>query len=661
MDWYLLLSAILLPALSAVLCFIIKNQKARIAIVSISTLILFAVAYGFIVLLLNSPDGKIVYEFNESTLGVISWIIKGLDLLLFGYIAYIGIKHKKAIVVVLCVLQFIPWALFEVFGLFGKVFEPEHAFVIDRLSLIMIMLVSIIGPIITVFALGYMEEHEKHLKLAVSRQPRFFMILFVFLSAMNALVMTDNLSWMYLFWEITTLCSFLLISHDGTEIAIKNGLRALWINSVGGVAFIIAIILVNTSLGTLSVQAISESGTQGVFSGLFPIALGLLCIAGFTKSAQFPFQSWLLGAMVAPTPVSALLHSSTMVKAGVYLIVRISPAFSGTILGLLVAISGGFTFAVASAIAISQSNGKKVLAYSTIANLGLIICCAGIGTRASIAAAMLLMIFHAVSKGLLFLCVGTIEQGIGSRDIEDMQGLFKIMPFTTVITVIGMISMMLPPFGVLITKWMAIETAVNQPLVLLLIILGSALTVVFWAKWIGIILTMSYKPKFHIEKLTFSMEAALSTLIVFVMAASIGIVPLYNTLVKPQISSFILADKGYVVGEGMGIWLRNIDDAVYGGFASIIFFIIVLLLMVAIPFFSHRLKPARLKPPYLCGDNASDDMRGLEFISPGDKKENVVVRNYYMQSVFGEEKLTLGANIIAGALILIIIGVVIGL
>ncbi len=661
MDWYLLLSAILLPALSAALCFIIRNQKARIAIVSISTLILFAVAYGFVVLLLKSPDGKIVFEFNESTLHVISLIIKGLDLLLFGYIAYVGIKHKKAIVVVLCILQFIPWALFEVFGVFGKVFEPEHAFVIDYLSLIMIMLVSIIGPIITFFALGYMKEHEHHLKLGVSRQPRFFMILFIFLAAMNALVMTDNLSWMYFFWEITTLCSFLLISHDGTEIAIKNGLRALWINSVGGVAFIIAIILVNSSLGTLSIQAISESGMKGAFTGMLPIALGLLCIAGFTKSAQFPFQSWLLGAMVAPTPISALLHSSTMVKAGVYLVVRISPAFSGTILGTLVAISGGFTFAIASAIAISQSNGKKVLAYSTIANLGLIICCAGIGTRVSIAAAILLMIFHAVSKGLLFLCVGTIEQGIGSRDIEDMQGLFKIMPFTTVITVIGMISMMLPPFGVLITKFMAIETAVDQPLVLLLIILGSALTVVFWGKWIGIILTMSYKSKFHIEKLTFSMEAALSALIIFVMAASIGIVPLYNTLVKPQVIAFALADQGALVGEGMGIWLHNIDNAVYGGFASIIFFGIVLLLMVTIPFFARRLKPTRLKPPYLCGSNASDDMRGLEFISPGDKTETVVVRNYYMQNVFGEDKLTFGANIIAGALVLIIIGVVIGL
>ena len=661
MDWYLLLSAILLPALSAALCFIIKNQKVRIAVVGITTLLLFAVAGGFIALMINSPEGKIVFQMDESLLHVVSWVIKGFDFLLFSYIAYVGLKHKKAIVFILSVLQFIPWVMFEVFGTFGKVFEPEEAFVIDNLSLIMIMLVSIIGPIITLFAIGYMKEHEHHLKLKVSKQPRFFMILFIFLSAMNALVMTDNLSWMYFFWEVTTLCSFLLISHDGTEIAIKNGLKALWINSVGGLAFMIAIILMNSSLKTLSIQAISASGMQGAFTGMLPIALGLLCLAGFTKSAQFPFQSWLLGAMVAPTPVSALLHSSTMVKAGVYLVVRISPAFSGTILGQLVAIVGGFTFVAASAIAISQSNGKKVLAYSTIANLGLIICCAGIGTRISLAAAILLMIFHAVSKGLLFLCVGTIEQGIGSRDIEDMQGLFKIMPFTTVITVIGMISMLLPPFGVLITKWLAIETAVHQPMVLLFIILGSALTVVFWGKWIGIILTMSYKPKYHLEKLTVSMKASLVTLITFAMAASIGIVPLYNQFVKPQVMSFNIADKQELAGTGMGIWLQKADAAVYGGFASILFFAIILGLMVAIPFFANRIKPSRLKPPYLCGANVDDDYKGIEFISPGDNIDSVVVRNYYLESVFGESKLTLWFNLVAGAMMLIILGVVIGL
>jgi ech hydrogenase subunit A len=252
--------------------------------------------------------------------------------------------------------------------------EPHVAFVIDYLSLIMILLVSVIGPIISVFATGYMKEHEHHLKLEKSRQPRFFAILFIFLSAMNALVMANNLSWMMFFWEVTTLCSFLLISHDGNELAIKNALRALWINMLGGVAFVLAIIMIYQAIGTLAVDEIIQRNPEAAFTGLLPVGIGLLCFAAFTKSAQFPFQSWLLGAMVAPTPVSALLHSSTMVKAGVYLVVRMAPSFAGTTLGTIVAIVGAFTFMMGSAIAISQSNGKRVLAYSTIANLGLIIC-----------------------------------------------------------------------------------------------------------------------------------------------------------------------------------------------------------------------------------------------------------------------------------------------
>jgi len=647
----LLAVAIFLPALSAVLCYVVRKAIFRNVIVVLSTLIMFAVAGEFISQMSGS-GGKLVI--NVGNVDILGWTIKFLDMALLFYVAYIGVKLRKPLIVVLTALQFVPFFMFDIFQVFGPIKEMESVFVIDYLSLVMILLVSIIGPIITVFAIGYMKEHEHHIGLKKSKQPRFFFILFVFLGAMNALVMTNNLSWMYFFWEVTTLCSFLLISHDGNTESVKNAGRALWINLLGGVAFIFAIILIYKQVGSLSIEDILNSG----FTGLLPIGLGLLCFAGFTKSAQFPFQSWLLGAMVAPTPVSALLHSSTMVKAGVYLVVRFAPVFSGHLLGSVVALVGGFTFAAGSAIAISQRNGKRVLAYSTIANLGLIICCAGIGTPIALGAAVLLIIFHAVSKGLLFLCIGTIEHGIGSRDIEDMQGLMKKMPFTTIITVIGMVSMLLPPFGVLITKWLAIEAAVGAPLVLILIILGSAFTVVFWSKWIGIILTMSYKTKYIVEKLTLSMKSALVMLLLAVLGASIGIVPLYNNLIKPYIENIKLAGGPKLSGDSLGLWVQATKNAVNGGFASILFFIIILIIMLTIPYFLNKTKPEKVKPPYLCGLN-TDDKKGIEFLSVGDKVENVVVHNYYMLGIFGESKLTLWVNLIAGAIILIMFGVVI--
>ena len=151
----------------------------------------------------------------------------------------------------------------------------------------------------------------------------------------------------------------------------------------------------------------------------------------------------------------------------------------------MVALVGAFTFMAASGLAISQTTGKRVLAYSTIANLGLIIACAGINTPLSIAAAILLIIFHAVSKGLLFLCAGTIEHIVWSREIEDMEGLAAKAPMTTTIFAIGVLSMFLPPFGMLLGKWMALESAFTIPLAAWLFVIASAATIVFWAKWFG--------------------------------------------------------------------------------------------------------------------------------------------------------------------------------
>ena len=197
--------------------------------------------------------------------------------------------------------------------------------------------------------------------------------------------------------------------------------------------------------------------------------------------------------MVAPTPVSALLHSSTMVKACVYIIVRFAPVLMGTTEGLMIALIGGITFLLASCMAISQSNAKRVLAYSTIGNLGLIVACAGVGTYNLMWVAILLMIFHAVAKSLLFLCVGTVENRIGSRDIEDMGGLIERMPKLAVMMFIGMAGMFLAPFGMIISKWAAIEAFTTAPFGLVFIVIlafGGSASLFFWCKWMGKILSV---------------------------------------------------------------------------------------------------------------------------------------------------------------------------
>ncbi len=650
----ILASLMLLPALCSVLTLIIKNKFFRNFLVILTLVVLVGSSIMLWVQVANA-NGKLTFDVPVNIIEIAGWVVKAIDVAVLLYVIFRGIASKKGLAPTLALIQLLILGYFEIFVLKGA--ETNAIFVVDYLSLVLVLLASVIGPLIIFFGIGYMELHEEHLHLKVSRQPVFFAVLFAFLSAMNGIAMSDSLVWMYTFWEVTTLCSFLLIGHDQTEEAIKNSFRALDLNMLGGVAFAAAIVVIYNSTGMISIQSLIHN--HSIVAGGAMLGVALLCFAGLTKSAQFPFQSWLLGAMVAPTPVSAILHSSTMVKAGVFIIVRLATLLAGTGLGNLIAVAGGFTFLAASAIAISQSNGKKVLAYSTIANLGLIVCCAGIGSPAAIGAAVLLMIYHAISKGLLFLCIGTIEQGIGSRDIEDMQGLMKKMPYTTFIMVIGMISMLLPPFGVLITKWLAIETAVDFPLVLILLILGSAFTVVFWSKWIGITLTMSYKKEYFIEKnLHPSMSITLAVLIIGVLCATGLVTPLFNSLVKPYLDGL-----GYSTAMTLSSSMGDLTVSLYrfgtiGGVLIGPLLIVVLLLVVLVPLFLIHTRPEIIKPPYFGGELANNDIRGIEFIGPGDKVENIVVHNYYMTSIFGEDKLTIWMSIIAGAIILIMFGVV---
>lgn len=482
----LVFCCVLLPFIIGIVIYSFRSSSVRNLLAPSTVIVMALAAVGL------GSTGAFHLEVSELFGLPLDTVFTVFDLALLVYILVLGWKLRSRLVMGMTILQLV--GLLYLKGVLVDHAVPVTAFAPDGLSLIMVIIISVVGGLITIYGLGYMDIHEEHLHLRVSRQPRFFAIIFCFLGAMNGLVLCNNLSWMFFFWEVTTLCSFWLIGHDQTEEAKANAYRALWMNVLGGLAFVSAMLFIQKSLGTLSIELVLQKMTAlDIKSTAMLLPFAFLCLAAFTKSAQVPFESWLCGAMVAPTPVSALLHSATMVKAGTYLLLRMAPAFAGTTMSTIVALFGAFTFVGTCMLAVSQSNAKKILAYSTIANLGLIITCVGINTAASMAAATMIIIYHSVSKGLLFMCVGSIEQRIGSRDIEDMRGLYSVMPRTAIITVIGILTMMLPPFGMLIGKWMAIEaiaraTQAMTPIIFF-IALGSAFTVLFWARWAGILVS----------------------------------------------------------------------------------------------------------------------------------------------------------------------------
>ena len=640
MENWLVIISMLFPVICGFIVLIFKNTYIRNSIITLASVVLIANSIGF------------TFFFGERTVTLhgfpgleINQIIAALDIALLIYIISIGLGLRSWLITILALCQLIPLVYFEsVYS--AELIHSGPIFRLDGLSIVMTLIISIIGSLIAVFSIGYMKNHEEHLKLKKSRQRRFFFIIFLFLGAMNGLVLTDNLVWMFFFWEITTLSSFLLIFHDRTEESLNNAKRALWINLLGGVGFLIGIIFVFNKTGTVIVSNLLQQDVMPKEIVLLPIAF--LSFAALTKSAQLPFQNWLLGAMVAPTPVSALLHSSTMVKAGVYLIVRFSPVFADTMLGFVIALTGAFTFMAASAIAISQSNAKRILAYSTIANLGLIIACVGIGTPAAIGAAILLIIFHAISKGLLFLCVGTIEQEIGSRDVEDMEGLVRRMPFTAIVAAIGAASMLLPPFGVLVSKWIAIEAAVKMPVVLVLIVIGSAFTLVFWTKFIGKLLSTQQGKEARMEKLAPSVFSSLSILVAGVIAASVSIVPLFNFFVSPQFTKM----TGVRIA-GAGGQLGVIDEGVIGSFAYLPVFIVLAAIALSIPFILRKVSPERVRQPYFCGENCEIE-GNIGFKGEADKDTAATFQNYYLKGAFSEETLSKWLSAAGGILIVVL-------
>ncbi|MEZ4576430.1 MAG: proton-conducting transporter membrane subunit [Desulfobacterales bacterium] len=529
------------------------------------------------------------FVFSLETVFGISFheILQIADFLLLLVILYFGIRHRSVLVQALAVFQIVLLGYLEFFMQPPSVSGPD--FHCDFLSLIMVLIISIVGSLICVQAIPYMKKHEEEHPTGMSRQPLFFFVMLLFLGAMNGVVLANNLVWFYFFFEMTTLCSFLLIGHDKTETAVKNAVRALWMNSLGGAFFVIAMVVLLSRTSSLDLQQIIHSGTE---AKLILLPMALLYIAAFTKSAQFPFQSWLLGAMVAPTPVSALLHSSTMVKIGVYLALRIAPAIQGHFLTQCITVFGAFTFLAAAALAVGQSNGKKVLAYSTISNLGLIFACAGLNTPAAMTAAVILIIFHAISKALLFLCVGTIEQHIDSRNIEDMRGLYTRMPLTALITVLGVIAMIMPPFGMLLGKWMAIEAASGILIAIVMIALGSALTVMYWARWAGILMSDPFAGKFTMERQPLLTWAVLFSLCAGICACSVLSPWIYQWFIIPALGTDY--EAAYTTGFGI---IQNTFGvfAVFPLSVIAIFGFIISLLAV------WSARKSRITMPYLSG------------------------------------------------------------
>lgn len=610
---------ILFPLVIAALLMIFRTSKPRNVIVCIGSA---AIAVASIALVVMNIGTTGTYFSFESV--YVDYIFLGVDVLIAITIIAFALKYRNVPALVLALIQIIGTLVYEF--MFAQGLECTRSLYIDSLSLIMALIIGIVGTGICVYLIGYMHDfyfgiHHPETEMP-DRRPTFFALMFVFLSAMYGIIFFNNLVWLFTAWEVTTLCSFLLIGFTKTDEAIRNAFRQIIMNLVGGIAFLAALFYLAIQLSCIDFMDFIVFGTIAPTYVVLPLTC--LSLAGITKAAQMPFHTWLLGAMVAPTPTSALLHSSTMVKAGVFMLIKCAPIYAVSFApSILVILVGGITFLLCSMMAISQSNGKRVLAYSTVANLGLITACAGVGTAEAIWAAILLVIFHAVAKSLLFLCVGTAEHHIGSRDIEDMDLLFERMPRLSRMMIVGIMIMFLAPFGMLVAKWATLVSFVDtrQFALLLMLAFGSAATFMFWAKWLGKLAGITGTPESIEKTVHWSEWIATMTFTILALVCCATIPLMSDYLIEPYIASVL------------GIAIQPIlDDDLY--IAAIICLVMAVVLLGGMRKFK---KNVHVADAYLSGISVDNAQR--TFVNSLSQPTAATARNWYLEPVFGEAKI----------------------
>lgn len=608
MDFPLLVFLIIFPALTALVLG--ANRKA-----SLFPVLVYPAAGVLILasLLLIGHGAKVQPSFFAAHAAWVEHFMLVAEVLIAIYLLFLAFKRRDMVVTAFVVIQTALLLAFH-FGPGKEVHTAANLF-LDQFSIMMGLIVGVVGGLTAIYAVGYMQEFHQHHRTVKDARPFFFALIFLFLSAMFGVCFSNNLFWMFFFWEITTLCSFLLIRYKKDEVSIANAFWALRWNLLGGLAFLAGIIYLYLTAGVAELDKMMFLSKTAV---LLPVAL--LSFAGMTKSAQLPFSSWLVGAMVAPTPVSALLHSSTMVKAGVYLVLRFASVLEGTTLGLLVALVGAITFLIGSFICIGRNDAKKILAYSTIANLGLIILCAGIGTPEAAWAGMLLIIFHAVSKGLLFLCVGSIEHQTGNRQVESMTGLVVRMPRIAVMVMIGIAGMFLAPFGMLISKWVVLRAVIDaNPLLAIVLIFGSSATLFFWVKWLGKLLIVEHEYGTDESTVVRAQWLVLSSL----TALTILICAFFSPVAKFLIEPYVVEIYGKAISLGTGNMITM----------SIM---LTLVAMFPLTFLRHD-KGVKVVNAYLSGANTAD--KSYQFLGSLRDVRDMKMKNYYLDDVFTEKGL----------------------
>lgn len=405
----------------------------------------------------------------------------------------------------------------------GGVFD-DFRLTTDGLGVFLAVVATVIGSLAVIFSVDYM--HGEH------SLGRYYAFVLFFIGSMVGLVLTTSLLWMFVFWELTALCSYALIAfHNDDPKAVRGGIKALIMTQFGGLGLLFGALVLYAYTGSYDINLFLSNPAALPASVLSWMAFGFL-IAAAAKSAQFPFQTWLPDAMEAPTPVSALIHAATMVNAGVYLLARFYPAFEA-VPGwkLAVMIVGMLSALLAALMALVAFDLKRVLAYSTVSQLGFMFYAVGAG---GIFASQFHLMSHSVFKALLFLGAGAVIHALGTRDMREMGGLGKRMPFTRTVFILGALALAgIPIFNGFWSKELILEVGFehgNPAWIAALMVLTVGLTAAYTLRMVILVFYGKARSEHHVHDAGAAMKTALLPLAIGSLSTWLLLGPFYQSL-----------------------------------------------------------------------------------------------------------------------------------
>ncbi|WNB93446.1 Na+/H+ antiporter subunit A [Bacillus sp. NEB1478] len=439
--------------------------------------------------------------------------------------------------------------------------DIQLSFYLDGLSMLFSLLITGIGSLVVLYSIYYLSRKEQLI--------HFYVYLLLFMGSMLGVVLSDNVFVLYTFWEFTSISSFLLIGFwFYRDRSVYGAQKSMLVTVFGGLALLGALILLSITAETNSIRMMIANRSDIIQSDLFIPILILLLLGAFTKSAQFPFHSWLPDAMEAPTPVSAYLHSATMVKAGLYLVARFSLLFNGSdLFFIIVSGIGLITLCMGSFLASRQTDLKGILAYSTISQLGMIMTMLGFGTGPAILAAIFHIFNHATFKGSLFMIAGIVDHETGIRDIRKLGGLYTVMPIAGTLAVIGAFSMAgvpLPIFNGFLSKEMFFDSSLKlgqtsgiagtfAEWIPLFVVVGSIFTFVYSMYLVfGTFFGRQDLKRFEKKPHEAPIGMLLSPIILGVLVVLIGLLP--NLINEPILAPAVAAVTGDLPHIHLAFW-----------------------------------------------------------------------------------------------------------